>query len=241
MIWCLKITLCDVKVKREKRGSGREKEQGGKSQERRKRERKREKEGEGKSQGRRKREWKREKEGVEERERRRWGIERERERERAWDICFLYLCLTGPACSDAAEPIAALTRHFHTMMVSYTAEAASLSDREKYPYFFRTIPQVNQHRWVTLSLQGSTLSDVWLQDKIWRMRFTTQWREAFRVKSFKAAVIKVITRVVMSVLLAFLQCWSAGSGVILGLNFLGLNFLGFHIWQFLVLVVRDSL
>ncbi|XP_076448850.1 uncharacterized protein LOC143285448 [Babylonia areolata] len=64
------------------------------------------------------------------------------------DHSFKILGVLGPACSDAAEPIAALTRHFHTMMVSYGAEAASLSDRTKYPYFFRTIPQVNHHRTV---------------------------------------------------------------------------------------------
>ena len=33
-------------------------------------------------------------------------------------------------------------------MVSYGAEASSLSDREKYPYFFRTIPPINHHRYV---------------------------------------------------------------------------------------------
>ncbi|KAL8610364.1 hypothetical protein ACOMHN_041178 [Nucella lapillus] len=64
------------------------------------------------------------------------------------DHSFKILGVLGPACSDAAEPIAALTRHFHTMMVSYGAEASSLADRTKYPYFFRTIPQVNHHRFV---------------------------------------------------------------------------------------------
>lgn len=58
---------------------------------------------------------------------------------------MLFKCV-GPGCSDAAEPIAALTGHFHTLMVSYGAEASSLADRAKYPYFFRTIPQVNHYR-----------------------------------------------------------------------------------------------
>ncbi|PVD21200.1 hypothetical protein C0Q70_19369 [Pomacea canaliculata] len=64
------------------------------------------------------------------------------------DHSFKILGILGPGCSDAAEPIAALTGHFHTLMVSYGAEASSLADRAKYPYFFRTIPQVNHYRFV---------------------------------------------------------------------------------------------
>ncbi|ESO82631.1 hypothetical protein LOTGIDRAFT_109151 [Lottia gigantea] len=56
--------------------------------------------------------------------------------------------ILGPACSDAAEPIAALSKHFNMVVVSYEAEADSLSNRNKYPYFFRTIPQVDHHRFV---------------------------------------------------------------------------------------------
>lgn len=64
------------------------------------------------------------------------------------DHSFKMIGILGPACSDAAEPVAALTRHFHAVMVSYGAEAASLSHREKYPYFFRTIPHVTHYRFV---------------------------------------------------------------------------------------------
>lgn len=53
---------------------------------------------------------------------------------------------SGPGCSDEAEPIAALSRHFNMLVVSYGAEASSLSDRQKYPYFYRTIPQVDHHK-----------------------------------------------------------------------------------------------
>ncbi|KAK3589102.1 hypothetical protein CHS0354_017444 [Potamilus streckersoni] len=56
--------------------------------------------------------------------------------------------ILGPGCSDEAEPIAALSRHFNMLVISYGAEASSLSDRTKYPYFYRTIPQVNHHRYV---------------------------------------------------------------------------------------------
>ncbi|KAK3086705.1 hypothetical protein FSP39_022204 [Pinctada imbricata] len=54
----------------------------------------------------------------------------------------------GPACSDEAEPIAALSKHFNILTISYGAEAASLSDRVTYPYFYRTIPQVESHKYV---------------------------------------------------------------------------------------------
>ncbi|KAH9515724.1 hypothetical protein Btru_011828 [Bulinus truncatus] len=50
--------------------------------------------------------------------------------------------ILGTGCSDPAERIAALSKHFHIMMISYGAEAQALSDREKYPYFFRTVPPV---------------------------------------------------------------------------------------------------
>lgn len=56
--------------------------------------------------------------------------------------------ILGPGCSDEAEPIAALSRHFNMLVVSYGAEASSLSDRQKYPYFYRTIPQVDHHKYV---------------------------------------------------------------------------------------------
>ncbi|KAH3769941.1 hypothetical protein DPMN_171220 [Dreissena polymorpha] len=56
--------------------------------------------------------------------------------------------ILGPGCSDEAEPIAALSRHFNMLTISYGAEASSLSDRQKYPYFYRTIPQLDHHKFV---------------------------------------------------------------------------------------------
>lgn len=50
----------------------------------------------------------------------------------------------GPACSETVEPIAGVSKHYHIMVISYSAEGASFSDRKKYPYFFRTIGE-NQH------------------------------------------------------------------------------------------------
>ncbi|KAK0061791.1 venus kinase receptor [Biomphalaria pfeifferi] len=60
--------------------------------------------------------------------------------------------ILGTGCSDPAERIAALSKHFNMMMVSYGAEAQSLSDREKYPYFFRTVPSVKLYLQIYPSL-----------------------------------------------------------------------------------------
>ncbi|XP_054721355.1 atrial natriuretic peptide receptor 2-like [Uloborus diversus] len=60
--------------------------------------------------------------------------------------------ILGPACSDTVEPIAGVAKHFKTLIISYSAEGAFFDDRDKYPYFFRTIPENNQFRFVYLSL-----------------------------------------------------------------------------------------
>lgn len=60
--------------------------------------------------------------------------------------------ILGPACSDTVEPIAGVAKHFNTIIISYSAEGALFSNREKYPYFFRTIPENNQLRFVYLQL-----------------------------------------------------------------------------------------
>ncbi|XP_055645042.1 uncharacterized protein LOC129780610 isoform X2 [Toxorhynchites rutilus septentrionalis] len=51
----------------------------------------------------------------------------------------------GPACSDTVEPIAGVSKHFRMAVISYSAEGAFLSDRETYPYFFRTIGENRQY------------------------------------------------------------------------------------------------
>ncbi|XP_012937195.1 uncharacterized protein LOC101848348 [Aplysia californica] len=56
--------------------------------------------------------------------------------------------ILGTGCSDPAERIASLSKHFHMLMVSYGAEAQDLSDRQKYPYFFRTVPPVQHYTYV---------------------------------------------------------------------------------------------
>ncbi|XP_018331316.1 uncharacterized protein LOC108741146 [Agrilus planipennis] len=58
----------------------------------------------------------------------------------------------GPACSDTVEPLAGVSKHYRTLVISYSAEGASFSDREKYPYFFRTIGENKQYKYVYLQL-----------------------------------------------------------------------------------------
>uniref|UniRef100_A0A182F2H0 receptor protein-tyrosine kinase n=1 Tax=Anopheles albimanus TaxID=7167 RepID=A0A182F2H0_ANOAL len=54
----------------------------------------------------------------------------------------------GPACSETIEPIAGISKHFRMAVISYSAEGASLTYRESYPYFFRTIGENQQYKYV---------------------------------------------------------------------------------------------
>ncbi|XP_046995878.1 uncharacterized protein LOC124607652 [Schistocerca americana] len=60
--------------------------------------------------------------------------------------------ILGPACSDTVEPLAGVTKYYKTVVISYSAEGSSFSDRTKYPYFFRTIGDNQQYTDVYLSL-----------------------------------------------------------------------------------------
>jgi hypothetical protein len=58
----------------------------------------------------------------------------------------------GPACSETIEPLAGVSKHFYTVIMSYGAEGSSLSDRSRYPYFFRTIGENRQYKYVYMQL-----------------------------------------------------------------------------------------
>lgn len=58
----------------------------------------------------------------------------------------------GPACSETVEPLAGVSKHYSTIVMSYSAEGSSFSDRSKYPYFFRTIGENKQYKQVYLHL-----------------------------------------------------------------------------------------
>uniref|UniRef100_A0A182PFP9 receptor protein-tyrosine kinase n=1 Tax=Anopheles epiroticus TaxID=199890 RepID=A0A182PFP9_9DIPT len=60
--------------------------------------------------------------------------------------------ILGPACSETVEPIAGVSKHFRIAVISYAAEGAFLSDRETYPYFFRTIGENRQYEHVYAQL-----------------------------------------------------------------------------------------
>lgn len=62
------------------------------------------------------------------------------------ESCFMLWLFSGPWCSDSVEPLLAATGHFRTVTVSYSAEGSMFSDREKYPYFFRTIGDNSQFK-----------------------------------------------------------------------------------------------
>lgn len=55
-----------------------------------------------------------------------------------------YIGVLGPACSETVEPIAGISKHVKMMVISYSAEGVSFSDRKQYPYFFRTIGENSQ-------------------------------------------------------------------------------------------------
>jgi len=55
--------------------------------------------------------------------------------------------MLGPACSDTVEPIAGVSKHFRTVVISYSAEGSISSDNSNdYPYFFRTIAENKQYK-----------------------------------------------------------------------------------------------
>lgn len=58
----------------------------------------------------------------------------------------------GPACSETVEPLVGVSKHYKTVIISYSAEGSSFDDRSKYPYFFRTIGENKQYRHVYLKL-----------------------------------------------------------------------------------------
>ncbi|XP_011137908.1 uncharacterized LOC105182277 isoform X1 [Harpegnathos saltator] len=58
----------------------------------------------------------------------------------------------GPACSETVEPLVGVSKHYKTVIISYSAEGSSFNDRARYPYFFRTIGENKQYKHVYLQL-----------------------------------------------------------------------------------------
>merc|ERR1719244_515962 len=60
--------------------------------------------------------------------------------------------MLGPACSDTVEPIAGVSKHFRTVVISYSAEGSISNDNSKeYPYFFRTIAENKQYKYAYIA------------------------------------------------------------------------------------------
>ena len=64
-----------------------------------------------------------------------------------FDIFIMCFVLKGPACSSTVEPIAGMSAHYRTLVISYSAEASiSTGDNDdQYPYLFRTIAENKQY------------------------------------------------------------------------------------------------
>ena len=59
----------------------------------------------------------------------------------------MYIFSAGPACSGTVEPIAGVSKHFRTVVISYSAEGSiSRENMKDYPYFFRTIAENKQYK-----------------------------------------------------------------------------------------------
>ena len=54
---------------------------------------------------------------------------------------------SGPACSNTVEPIAGVSKHYRTLVVSYSAEGTiSNGNNQEFPYLFRTIAENKQYK-----------------------------------------------------------------------------------------------
>ena len=60
--------------------------------------------------------------------------------------------IVGPACSKATVPIAEVSRFHNTILMGYGADDVSLSDRTKFPLFFRTNPSIDEFKFAYLSI-----------------------------------------------------------------------------------------
>lgn len=60
--------------------------------------------------------------------------------------------IVGPACSKATLPIAEVSQFHNTILMGYGADDVSLSDRTRFPMFFRTNPSIDEFKSAYLSL-----------------------------------------------------------------------------------------
>lgn len=59
--------------------------------------------------------------------------------------------ILGPACSDTVEPIAGVSKHVRSVVITYSAEGSISTEgtggkETDFPYFFRTIAENKQYK-----------------------------------------------------------------------------------------------
>uniref|UniRef100_A0A0P5B4G1 Metabotropic GABA-B receptor subtype n=1 Tax=Daphnia magna TaxID=35525 RepID=A0A0P5B4G1_9CRUS len=56
-----------------------------------------------------------------------------------------FVMLLGPHCSHVTESVASVTSYWNIVQISHAATSAGLSDRQKFPFFFRTVAVESAH------------------------------------------------------------------------------------------------
>ena len=62
----------------------------------------------------------------------------------------LIILILGPACTDTVQPIAGVSKYYHTVVITYSAEGSvntnGHNEAKQHPYFFRTIAENKQYK-----------------------------------------------------------------------------------------------
>lgn len=60
--------------------------------------------------------------------------------------------ILGPACSKPTIPIAAVSHNHKMIVMGYGADDVALSDRKRFPYFFRTTPSTDEYKFAYMAI-----------------------------------------------------------------------------------------
>jgi len=105
--------------------------------------------------------------------------------------------ILGPACSETAEPIASVAKHFNTIVISYSAEALQLTNRAMYPLFLRTIPHILQNGAVYIALfktWGWTQTALLAEDGKYFPEYNAFLKDRFLTNSIQVAYDRKMPR-----------------------------------------------
>lgn len=57
----------------------------------------------------------------------------------------------GPACSNTVEAIAGVSKHYRTVVVTYSAKGSVSHDNDRsFPYFFRTVASNDHNKYISI-------------------------------------------------------------------------------------------